>query len=88
MKNSINITKNVNLILDTYRCRFLKLLLRIFYVVHYLRPWQAKRVSKTAWKWKGSVICNIRSSLIIMAPKWLTYEMSANLLRQTKWGQM
>ena len=44
----------VNLILNTYRCFFFKLLLRIFYVVRQLRPRQERRVSKVAWKWKAS----------------------------------
>ena len=30
MKNTINISNNANLIFNTYRCLFLKLLLRIF----------------------------------------------------------
>ena len=50
MKNSINVSNNVNLIRDTYRCLFLKQLLRIFDVVQKLRPSYARRVSKTQWK--------------------------------------
>ena len=38
MKNSINITNNVDLMFNTYRCLFFKLLLRIFDVVGQLRP--------------------------------------------------
>ena len=33
MKNTINVSNNANLILNTYRCLFLKLLLRVFNVV-------------------------------------------------------
>ena len=46
MKNSINISNNVNLILNTYKCFFLKLLLRIFNVVRQLRPCNARQASK------------------------------------------
>ena len=37
MKNTINISNNANLILNTYRCLFFKLLLRVFSVVQQLR---------------------------------------------------
>ena len=50
MKNTINVSNKANLILNTYRCFFFKLLLRVFNVVQQLRS--------TAWKWKGSIICS------------------------------
>ena len=60
MKNTINVSKNVNLVLNTYRCLFFKLLLSAFDVVRQLRS--------TAWKWKGSGICS--AALKIRKPKW------------------
>ena len=59
MKNTINVSNNANLILNTYRCLFFKLLLRVFNVVQHLRS--------TAWKWKGR---NCSAALEIRKPKW------------------
>ena len=73
MKNAINISNNVNLIFNTYRCFFFKLLLRTFDVVWKLRPCYARRFSKTS---RGEMA------------KWLTYAygMSTNLPRYgPKW---
>ena len=40
IKNLINISNNVNLIIDTYKCLFTQLLLRIFDVVRQLGPFR------------------------------------------------
>ena len=46
MKNTINISNNVNVVLNTYGCLFFfKLLLRTFDVVRQLQPCHARRVS-------------------------------------------
>ena len=51
MKNTIDVSNNVNLILNTYRCLFFfKLLLRTFDVV--------QQLCSTAWKWKRSGTCS------------------------------
>ena len=71
LKNSINISNNVNLILNTYRCPFFfKMLLKIFDVVLQLRP--CRRVSKTVWKWKGSGINWKLSFLHRLTFNWCT----------------
>ena len=58
MKNTINVSNNVSLVLNTYKCLlfffFFKLLMRTFDVVRQLRS--------TAWKWKGCGISNTRNS--------------------------
>ena len=58
-----NISDNINLILNTYRSLFFKLLLRVFNVVRLLRPCHAGHARRqTAWKRKDAGICRVRSS--------------------------
>ena len=88
-KNTINISNNVNLILNTYRCLIFKLLLRNFDVVRQLRPCHARRSARQAsvemgrfWNLQLSKFVNHNGAIMIDN----AYGMSTNLPRHgPKW---
>ena len=60
MKNTINISNNVNLILNTYRCLFFQTAsenLRCCSTASTM-PCKTSQQDKAAWKWKDSGICD------------------------------
>ena len=75
MKNTINISRNVNLILNTYRCIFFETAtenLRCCSTASTM-PCKTFQQDKTAWKWEGSVICkfvNHNSAKMIDKHMW------------------
>ena len=91
MKSSINISNNINLIVNTYTVLFFKLLLRAFMLLDSFG--HSRRASKTALmvddgngNGKDLEFTSLEIRKTIMAPKWLTYGMSTNLTRHApKW---
>ena len=70
-KNSINISNNVNVVLNTYKYKYLFLKLLLGYSMWLYSYDHGRRVSKTALKWKGytTVLRNLHPSKPMRTPE-------------------
>ena len=88
MKNSINISNDVNLILNTYRSHFFQTVTENLLCCSTSSTMPSKTSQQHSAEMERFWNLQRLNSKTILAPKWLTHEMSTNLPRQTKWGRM